>query len=244
MMHSLKSYKKYKLKYSYDGQKGGKKPDEAELRRIIHLYLAFYKKQILNYEMVVSPALKNTYSYLITGIEHTISQIIIGNLSNLNIGLPIEEIELIFAKYGIIVLRMPDSNSMLVGCGNEPQKGDFADPAKDDPDHKHIGLVTLNVEISFNPTIIAAFGFDSGLNRFYEEYRCPKIEYLYSEAASIVMNVEENEKAYLREMIKSNISEILDPNFGIGELEPNRTPKEVIMQNGYPWLFKSNLIPL
>lgn len=84
----------------------------------------------------------------------------IKTLQNLHVTLPIEKIKEIFHKTGLIQLRdVAESDKLLLGCGNCPivpllTKG-----------HEHKGFITINPDISMNPTVVGAFGHNKGLSQ-------------------------------------------------------------------------------
>ena len=77
------------------------------------------------------------------------------SLRDLTVDLPIEEIEDIFIKYGVIQLRAidPTVTRLLLGCGNSPIDPHYY------PGHHHQGSITINPQLSMNPSIVAGFGF-------------------------------------------------------------------------------------
>jgi hypothetical protein len=74
-------------------------------------------------------------------------------LNKLTIELTNEEIKNIYKKFGVIQLRYihPEDTKLLIGCGNNPIL-DFQ------TNHEHKGMVTINPELSMNPTIVGGFG--------------------------------------------------------------------------------------
>ena len=67
----------------------------------------------------------------------------------------IEKIKEIYQSHGVIQLReIKDCKKLLIGCGNSPIHS-YDD---DERDHTHNGCITVNPEISVNPTIIGEIG--------------------------------------------------------------------------------------
>ncbi len=94
-----------------------------------------------------------------------ISELGIHCLSNLTLDYSLEEIEKKFEETGVIVLRNPQSSKkLLLGCGNCPVDKNF-----DAFIHHHKDAVTINPEITMNPTIIGAFGKNIELNKVLPE---------------------------------------------------------------------------
>lgn len=78
-------------------------------------------------------------------------------LNDLDIDLPLNEIEEIFNKYGVIQLRKIDNHSkkILLGCGNYPLEDFYRERG-----HYHKDMTTIDPELIKNPTIVAAFGIN------------------------------------------------------------------------------------
>lgn len=91
--------------------------------------------------------------------------------TELDVQLPIDQIEEILERTGVLQLRPIPENCRIavVGCGNKPLADSggyplFSDVVQDEEsekyqrEHKHPGAVTINPDLAFNPTLVAFFG--------------------------------------------------------------------------------------
>jgi hypothetical protein len=67
---------------------------------------------------------------------------------------------------------------LLIGCGNsplipsnKPHKNESEEQFKKryNEEHIHKDFITINPELTMNPTIVGAFGFDEGINKYLKE---------------------------------------------------------------------------
>lgn len=100
-------------------------------------------------------------------------------ISNINPTLPMQQIDMIFDKYQVIQLReVGISKNLLLGCGNTPALPAFK------TNHQHAEMETINPQLSMNPSIVAAWGEDEGLNCILPQGH---YENLYGEAMALCM---------------------------------------------------------
>lgn len=82
----------------------------------------------------------------------------------LNVELPLDEIEEIAKKTGILQLRRIDPNckTLVIGCGSLPLVECSGNPTDtSDPyvmKHEHKKAITINPDLASNPTLVAYFG--------------------------------------------------------------------------------------
>lgn len=115
----------------------------------------------------------------------------------LNIELSMDEIEDIYRKTGVIVLRRPSAaDGILVACGNSPIASNYAET--EDNKHTHLRFITIDPDIMMNPTIIAFFlKQNSGLARAFSIFMPnTKFNLLAFEAASPIAKTYEEIKHY------------------------------------------------
>ncbi len=123
-------------------------------------------------------------------------------LANLTIDLPLEQIKEVFEKYHVIQLRpIEDSSDLLIGCGNRP-----VNPHYQNGGHDHLGMVTINPKLSMNPTIVAAFGYDDGLNHILPRHH---FENLHAEATTISDHI----SIFMQSKVAREAMECLKPDF-------------------------------
>ncbi len=123
-----------------------------ETNQLFSLYLTYFQKAV---DKNVKGSIKNDLHRLIDDYKA---------LQNLNVDYSFEDIEKNYKKYGIIILRDPTkSKILLLGAGNSPI---IPRPMGK---HQHEGHITINPQLSMNPTIVGAFGFDEGINRFMKD---------------------------------------------------------------------------
>lgn len=114
-------------------------------------------------------------------------------LRGLTVELPLEEIRRIFDEHRVILLRDASaSRSLLVGCGNSPITDIIC--KGEGHNHEHAGIVTIDPDITKNPTVIGAFGSQESLHAFL-----PKKHYtsLISELSSVAQTVDDISKRTL-----------------------------------------------
>lgn len=116
-------------------------------------------------------------------------------LDDLKVKLPLSQIEEIFKKYGIIVLRKPKNEDLLFYCGNDPIYSSAMDKDySQDPTHTHSGHDTLDCDLLMNPTIVAPFG-KKGIHDYLKS-----ISHKYKRISGCVMSVMNSSKALKRQM--------------------------------------------
>ncbi|XWV25093.1 putative ORFan [Tupanvirus deep ocean] len=219
----LKYKKKYEqLKKSMTIQNGGastrtdvsgtRRLNMEGVNRLFNLYLRYYSKTVLT---------NNTY--LINSIHEDYNRTILYKSNDQHVGIhvlrdiivdyEIEEIEANFDKYGIIILRDPTkSKKLLLGCGSKP--------LIDLINHDHQEFVTINPELSMNPTIIGAFGVDLGIQQFFMDNSF-KFEQLYAEAVTITNNLQIGNQIadYLDQIMVENYDVYEYPNEKVENLQ-------------------------
>lgn len=106
-----------------------------------------------------------------------------GSLPNiLNINLPVELIQNVFDKTGILILREPMHEKLLVGCGNTPRI-QLYNYQTGEGEHNHEDSDTLNIDLRLNPTVVTLFGPDNNrLAEAFEYFRQHRYQTLAFEA--------------------------------------------------------------
>lgn len=81
-----------------------------------------------------------------------------------------DEMMAIFNKYGIIQLRPVQTESLILGCGNEPANHvHFRDIPNESHSHKKAN--TINIHMDMNPSVIAFWGNLKNI-QFFEQHKC------------------------------------------------------------------------
>lgn len=136
-------------------------------------------------------------------------------LKNLTIEYCQSCIRLMFNKYNIIVLRDPTtSHNLLLGCGELP----LVKTRKEwDPrEHVHEDYITINPELSVNPTIVCAFGYEEGLYKlFKDKYPEHKYKVLCTEHVTIASSGSE---LFKNKIMMETLTTLMVKNFRICEL--------------------------
>jgi hypothetical protein len=129
----------------------------SDAREIYSMYLQYGQRHAS--DVYLSASINDDLVRLGASDEERIQKI-----THLNVIIGIEKIREVFQKFGVIQLREVDSSTkILIGCGNSPIDLCFTNHRHED--HRHEGWVTVNPEITMNPSIIAAFGMDKQLTR-------------------------------------------------------------------------------
>jgi len=89
-------------------------------------------------------------------------------LDQLKIELPLNEIEKIFIKFGIIVLRKPKNKNLLFYCGNDPVYSSAMKRSYPNPNnyHAHNGYDTVDCDLLMNPTSVS-HSLSEGLKNYF-----------------------------------------------------------------------------
>lgn len=213
MNYELK-YLKYKHKYNEFKKKiqsgGGSVSTELDIKKLFILYLDYFKKKLEN---------QNTSEYIINSLEDSIVRFIqnkkdLSDYGSIQIDYPIDEIINNYNKYGIIILRDPTkSNKLLIGCGNNPY------PTSVTPGvHAHDGFVTINLDISTNPTIIGTIGVDVGIIDFLKSKN-----HKYNVLATEAVSLGGRESLKKNEIFVKTIENILTDKFTYLEIDHSNT---------------------
>lgn len=134
-------------------------------------------------------------------------------LLGLRVELPLEKIQEIFDQYHVIVLRDPSaSESLLVGCGNSPITDVIC--KGEGHNHEHEEFVTIDPDITKNPTIIGAFGTQESLHSFLPQKHYIK---LVNELSSVAFSANE---------ITKNTLDCMAEDFKCYEMKSNGDVKE------------------
>lgn len=156
---------------------------KADIKEILELYHAYRELQ------------KN--QYIINCIDDDLKTIQkLGPNLKIDIELPFSTIKETFDKTGVIPLRdVKASKKLLLGCGNRP----CSNEPDDSEEHAHAGFITVNPELTMNPTVIAAFGHNTGLNQVLPENHYTE---LHGEAITLGTIVDDFDKSALKCMTK------------------------------------------
>lgn len=109
-----------------------------------------------------------------------------GILQHLDIDYPIKIISDVYANYGIILLKKPTADIILIGCGNSPMPGII----RGEQYHQHGGFTTIDTDIRMNPTILADPIHDIGLRHFFMDNHM-NFNVLFNEGASLSHKIAE-----------------------------------------------------
>ena len=206
MSFTLK-YIKYKTKYNNlknnsRTQKGGLNAEDAE--RLYKLYLRYYAKIVLTDNVYLVQSIQADYNRL----NYFDDNNILGKnkLIGIKTEYSIDQIEKNFDKYGIIILRnVKYSSYLLLGCGNTPIMG------YDPKIHDHVDYTTINPEITMNPTIIGALGYDDGIIQYMQDIN-DKFDVLCGEAVTLAADLKTANK------IADALDKIMKPDYDVCEL--------------------------
>lgn len=111
------------------------------------------KKLYKSYHKHVKIALKEGIDaqYISNCCQSDLKDLTIDTLQKLDIDYTLAQIKENFERTGLIILRDPYAQtSLLLGCGNNPQTAAFS------KDHSHEVYITINPQLSMNPTIVGA----------------------------------------------------------------------------------------
>lgn len=211
--------KSKKIKKSQKNQQGGDKLSDDTVEKLIVLYKKYCSDQKNIY-------IKNSCEYKFSTSEFNKTL-----LKNLDLDFPIEYIETIYYYFGIIPLRNPlSSQSLLLGCGNNPLTATSNLSNKEQHDHSY--CVTVDPYILSNPTIIGAIPYNSGVIDYIYSLSMGKHKYnrLFGEGVSIAMKpynnwIQENisNGTYNREYFECNLSKIFEDKFEVYEARTTRS---------------------
>lgn len=203
-------YLKYKSKYLKQKnmtQVGGcYHPTQDMVTELLKLYYNYYEHVLGNIpDDTVRTNLKISLDFDNTKIYNGLP------LFDLDIEYTIEQIKYYYDKYGIIVLRNPfASKKLLLGCGNKPlEHGNF-----DSGIHAHNGYITINPEITMNPTIIGAFGVDDGIKQLYLD-----IGFKFNEIIGEAVTIYVVENSPVTEKLKLTLDTVMIPDYKVGEID-------------------------
>jgi hypothetical protein len=189
----------FELRYSYDMS------DTKYLENIQLTQDYVYETKVPNAEEKKKLNLLGTLCYIMTSCYTDLHLILFKYIYNeIDTYYDLDTIIENYKKYKIIILRNPIKEELLIGCGTQPLDQKFSK-------HEHFKYTTINVELSMNPDIIAAFGVDINLCEYFNNLSY-KFTNIYGECVSLIRT---DNLEYIYNDLIDTFNSILIPDFKI-----------------------------